>query len=362
MSATASDREAKVLGIIETARSKRPKFRDERITMAHGAGGKATGALIEGLLLPAFGNPELERLADAGAVAVRGAELALTTDSFVVKPIRFPGGSIGELAVNGTVNDLAVSGARPLALTLSLILEEGLPSDVLRAEVEAVAAAAEAAGVTIVAGDTKVVERGHADQLYACTTGLGVRDPRARLSPDALRPGDRLLVSGRIGEHGTAIMLARGEFELGADIASDTRSLWPAVDALLEEVGRDLRCLRDATRGGVASVLNELARASGVAMLVHEAAVPVDPAVAGAAEILGTDPMYMANEGVLVAAVDGARADAALAALRSAQGGEQAAVIGEVRTAPAGMVLVETSFGGRRVMDQLVGDPLPRIC
>jgi hydrogenase expression/formation protein HypE len=362
VSATASDREAKVLGIIETARSKRPKFRDERITMAHGAGGKATGALIEGLLLPAFGNPELERLADAGAVQAGGAELALTTDSFVVKPIRFPGGSIGELAVNGTVNDLAVSGARPLALTLSLILEEGLPSEVLRAEVEAVAAAAEAADVTIVAGDTKVVERGHADQLYACTTGLGVRDSRARLSPDALRPGDRLLVSGRIGEHGTAIMLARGEFELGADVASDTRSLWPAVDALLEEVGPDLRCLRDATRGGVASVLNELARASGVAMLVHEAAVPVDPAVAGAAEILGTDPMYMANEGVLVAAVDGARADAALAALRGAEGGEHAAVIGEVRTTPAGMVLVETSFGGRRVMDQLVGDPLPRIC
>jgi hydrogenase expression/formation protein HypE len=355
-------REDRILGIIETARAKRPKFRDARITMAHGAGGKATAALVEGLLVPAFANPELERLADAGAVTAAGVELALTTDSFVVTPIRFPGGSIGALAVNGTVNDLAMAGARPLALTLSLILEEGLESDVLAAEVEAIAAAARTAGVAIVAGDTKVVERGSCDTMYICTTGLGQRDPRARLAPDALAPGDQLLVSGRIGDHGTAIMLARGEFELGAEIASDTRSLWPAVDALLDAAGPGLRCLRDATRGGVASVLNELARASGVAMLVHEAAVPVHPAVAGAAELLGIDPMYVANEGVLVAAVAPERAPAALAALRSVDGGEQAAVIGDVKTDPPGMVLVETSFGGRRVMDQLVGDPLPRIC
>jgi hydrogenase expression/formation protein HypE len=324
--------------------------------MAHGAGGKATGALIEGVLAPAFG---MDELADAGTV---GADLAMTTDSFVVKPIRFPGGSIGELAVNGTVNDLAMAGARPLALTLSLILEEGLEADVLRAEVDAIAAAAAAADVTIVAGDTKVVERGHADQMYICTTGLGLRDPRAALSPDALRPGDRILLSGPVGEHGTAIMLARGEFELGAEIVSDTRSLWPAVDALLEASGPGLRCLRDATRGGVASVLNELARASGVAMLVREAAVPVHPAVAGAAEIWGIDPMHVANEGVLVAVVAPELADAALTALRGTDGGEQAAVIGEVKTEPGGMVLVETAFGGKRVMDQLVGDPLPRIC
>jgi hydrogenase expression/formation protein HypE len=358
-------REERILGIIETARAKRPKFRDARITMAHGAGGKATGALIEGLLVPAFGSAELERLADAGAVTAGGAELALTTDSFVVTPIRFPGGSIGELAINGTVNDLAVAGARPLALTLSLILEEGLEADVLRAEVEAIAGAARAAGVTIVAGDTKVVERGHADQMYICTTGLGQRDPRARLAPDALRPGDHILVSGPIGEHGTAIMLARGEFDLGAEIVSDTRSLWPAVDALLDAAGPGLRCLRDATRGGVASVLNELARASGVAMLVREAAVPVHPAVAGAAELLGIDPMHVANEGVLVAVVEAQAASRALAALQEAGGrGEfgQAALIGEVKTEPPGMVLVETSFGGWRVMDQLVGDPLPRIC
>jgi hydrogenase expression/formation protein HypE len=358
----ASEREAKVLGIIDTARAKRPKFRDARITMAHGAGGKATSSLIEGLLVPAFASPALDALGDAAAVTVAGAQLALTTDSFVVKPIRFPGGSIGELAVNGTVNDLAMSGARPVALSLSLILEEGLPSDVLREEVEAVARAAATADVAIVTGDTKVVERGAADQMYVCTTGLGHVDVRAALSPAALRPGDRLLVSGPVGAHGTAIMLARGEFELDATIVSDTRSLWPAVDALLEHAGAGLRCLRDATRGGVASVLNELARASGVAMLVQEAAVPVDPPVAGAAELLGIDPMHVANEGVFVAAVAPEWTDRALAALREVAGAGRAAVIGEVRTSPTGMVLVETAFGGRRVMDQLVGDPLPRIC
>jgi hydrogenase expression/formation protein HypE len=365
MSDATAIREEKILGIIETARAKRPKFRDERITMAHGAGGKATGALIEGLLVPAFANPALEALGDAGHIEVDGAELALTTDSFVVKPLRFPGGSIGELAVNGTVNDLAVAGARPLALSLSLILEEGLEAGILREEVEAIAAAAAAAGVTIIAGDTKVVERGHADGMYICTTGLGRRDPRARLSPDALRPGDAIIVSGRIGDHGTAIMLARGEFDLGATIESDTRPLWPAVDALLDAAGPELRCVRDATRGGVASVLNELARASGVALLVRENAVPVHPMVAGAAEILGIDPMHVANEGVLVAVVAAEIAQAALSALRGAGGRaefEQAAIIGEVKTTPPGMVLVETSFGGKRVMDQLVGDPLPRIC
>jgi hydrogenase expression/formation protein HypE len=358
----ASAREEKILGIIETARSKRAKFRDERITMAHGAGGKATQSLIEGLFVPAFGGVTLSELSDAGEVAVDGARLALTTDSYVVRPLRFPGGSIGELAVNGTVNDLAVSGARPLVLSLSLVLEEGLTADQLRAEVDAIALAARSAGVEIVAGDTKVVERGHADGMYICTTGLGQRDPRARLSPANVTPGDRILLSGSIGEHGMAIMLARGEFELDASIESDTASLWPAVDALLDVVGPGLRCIRDATRGGVASVLNELARSSSVAMLVQEAAIPVQPAVAGAAELLGIDPMYVANEGKLVAFVAPDAADAALSALRSVPGCERAAEIGEVRTKPPAMVLVETSFGGRRVMDQLVGDPLPRIC
>ena len=347
--------EAHALDLIERVRSKPLRFRDEQITMAHGAGGKATQALIEGLLAPALSIRELD---DAAAVG----ELALTTDTYVVRPLRFPGGSIGELAVNGTVNDLAVSGARPLALTLSLVLEEGLGADELRAEVEAIAHAAEAAGIDVVGGDTKVVERGHCDAMYVCTTGLGRLDPRAALSPGAITVGDRILVSGTIGDHGTAIMLARGEFELDAEIESDTRSLWPAVDTLLEAAGDAIHCLRDATRGGVATVLNELARASGLAVVAREAAVPVRPAVAGACEILGIDPMYVANEGKLVAFVAPEAAEAALAALRSVPGGEQAAEIGEVKTEPPGMVLVDTAFGGRRVMDLLVGDPLPRIC
>src|SRR3954449_2686175 len=330
-------REARVLEIIETARAKRARFRDDRINMAHGAGGKATSRLVEGLLQPAFGMA----LDDAARVG----DVAITTDAFVVKPLRFPGGSIGELAVNGTVNDLAMAGAKPVALTVSLILEEGLDAGVLRAEVEAIARAAEVAGVRIVGGDTKVVERGHADGMYITTTGLGHTDPRAAF--ETPRPGDRILLSGPIGAHGTAIMLARGEFELDADIISDTKSLWPEVDRIL---GPGVRVMRDATRGGVASVLNELARAAKVAMLVKEKHIPVPPAVAGACELLGIDPMYVANEGVFVAIV------APEAKTRGF------ADIGEVKTEPPGMVLVETSFGGKRVMDELVGDPLPRIC
>jgi hydrogenase expression/formation protein HypE len=353
--APVSEREQRVLGIIATARAKRPRFRDERITMAHGAGGTSTQALVEGLLAPAFGMEELD---DAAAVA---GDLALTTDSFVVTPLRFPGGSIGELAINGTVNDLAVSGARPLAVSVALILEEGLEAEVLRGEVAAMAGAAEAAGVRVVAGDTKVVERGHADGMYVCTTGIGRRDPRVALGPGAVRPGDRIVVSGSIGEHGTAIMLARGDLGLDADVASDTRPLWPAVDVLLA-AGGAVRCMRDATRGGVATVLNEIAREAGLAMLVRESAVPVRPAVAGASEILGIDPMYVANEGTFVAFVAPEAAAQAVAALRAVPGCERAEEIGEVRAEPPGMVLLDTAFGGRRVMDMLAGDPLPRIC
>jgi hydrogenase expression/formation protein HypE len=349
------DAETHALELIDRIRAKPPRFKDGQITMAHGAGGKASRTLVEGLLAPLLG---VRTLDDSAAVG----ELALTTDSFVVKPLRFPGGSIGELAVNGTVNDLAVSGARALGLTVSLVLEEGLPADELRAQVEAIAAAAAAAEVEVVAGDTKVVERGKCDGMYVTTTGLGRFDPRARLSAASLEPGDRILVSGSIGDHGTAVMLARGEFELEAPVESDTRSLWPAVDALLEATGPLLRAMRDATRGGVATVLNELARASGVAIVVREAAVPVKAPVAGACEILGIDPMYVANEGKLVAFVAPAAAEEALAVLRSAPGCEAAAEIGEVKADPPGMVLVETAFGGRRVMDLLVGDPLPRIC
>jgi hydrogenase expression/formation protein HypE len=357
MSATKGDREQRLLGIIETARAKRPRFRDERITLAHGAGGKATQTLIEGLLAPAFFE-DMAELADAAVVE----GVAITSDSFVVKPIRFPGGSIGELAVNGTVNDLAMTGARPLALTLALILEEGLEAETLRQEVDAIARAAQIAGVRVVGGDTKVVERGAADQMYLCTTGIGLVDSRADLAPGHIRPGDQVIVSGPIGEHGTAIMLARGSFDLEGEIRSDTCSLWPAADALLSAASGDLHCMRDATRGGVASVLNELARASGTSMVVHEAAVPVTPIVQASCELLGIDPMYVANEGKLVAFVAPQVADRAVGALRGVTGCEQSTVIGEVRREPPGLVLVETSFGGRRVMDQLVGDPLPRIC
>jgi hydrogenase expression/formation protein HypE len=349
------------LARVRTAALRAPRFRDDRITMAHGAGGEATASLVGGLFVPAFASPALVALDDAGLLTVGGVGLALSTDSFVVKPLRFPGGSIGELAVNGTVNDLAMVGARPVALTLSLVLEEGLETEALRAEVRAIARAAAAAGVDIVAGDTKVVERGHADGMYICTTGVGRRDPRAQLAPSSLRLGDHVIVSGSIGDHGMAIMLARREFDLDSDIRSDTQSLWPMADALLS-LRTKLRCMRDATRGGVATVLNELAVASDVTIEVDEQRIPVKPAVAGACELLGIDPMYVANEGKLVAVVAPDVADQAVALLRAMPGGESAAVIGEVTPDPTGMVLVNTSLGGRRVMDLLVGDPLPRIC
>ena len=358
--ATAAER--RKLEIIEGARAKRPRFTDERITMAHGAGGKASRRLVEGMIVPALGGAELGRLGDAGRLAAGGAELAITTDSYVVRPLRFPGGSIGELAVNGTVNDLAVSGARPLAISLALILEEGLEEGVLRAELDAVAAAAERAGVEVLTGDTKVVERGAADGMYITTAGVGQRDDRADLDPAAIRPGDRFLLSGTLGDHGTAIMLARGEFELDADVRSDTRSLWPAAEALIGAAGGGLRCLRDATRGGAASALNELARASRVGIEIQEARLPVRPAVSGAAELLGIDPLHVANEGKLIAVVGPDAADAALDALRAVPGSEDAAEIGIAAAEPPAMVVVETAFGGRRVAEELVGDPLPRIC
>ena len=347
---------------IERARRRPRAFRDAQITTAHGAGGKASADLIERLLLPALGGgARLEALADAATLEAGSARIAMSADSFVVRPLRFPGGSIGELAVNGTVNDLAMAGAAPLALTLSLVLEEGLDSEVLRAEISAAGEAARTAGIEIVGGDTKVVERGAADGMFVCTAGVGLVDPRAELAPDAARPGDRLLVSGPIAEHGIAVMLARGEFDLGAAVESDTCSLWPAVAALLDACPGSLRSLRDATRGGLASALNELAHASQTAIVVEEERVPVAPAVAGACELLGIDPMYVACEGRLLAIVAPESADEALEALRSA-GCAGAAQIGVVEANPAGMVLVMTAFGSRRVLDMLVGDPLPRIC
>lgn len=347
---------------IEEMRRRPQRFRDDRITMAHGAGGKASRALVEGLVVPLLGDSAPTALSDAAAVLVDGTALAFTTDSFVVRPLSFPGGTIGELAVNGTVNDLAVSGARPLALSLAMILEEGLPAKVLEEQVRAIADAAAAAGVPVATGDTKVVERGKCDGMYLTTAGIGLLRPDAAPAPERVRPGDKVLVSGTIGDHGVAIMLARGGLDLEAEVRSDTRSLWPVAQALLNACGPAAHCLRDATRGGVATVLNEIAAAAEVGVLIAEDRIPVRPEVTGACEILGIDPLYVANEGKLVAFVAPEAADAALEAVRRTEGGADAAVIGEVRAEPPARVLGRTAFGGHRIIDVLVGDPLPRIC
>lgn len=361
MSASVSSREQQVLDRIERARKRRAKVREERITLSHGAGGKATQTLIEAVFLDAFRNPLLEPLEDAATFTVDGARLALTTDSFVVSPLFFPGGNIGDLAVNGTVNDLAVSGARPLHLTAGFILEEGFPvADLIRI-VDSMKAAADAAGVAIVTGDTKVVQRGKADGCYVNTAGVGVLSYPGSLGVATVRPGDVVLVSGPIGEHGVTVMLARGELDIEADLVSDTAPLHGLVADLLAATP-GVRAMRDATRGGVATILNEVARAANVAVVVDEDAVPVCPEVRGASELLGIDPLYVACEGRLVAIVDGGSVDAALAAMRAHPLGSQAAVIGRVREDPPGLVLLNTTFGGTRICDLLVGDPLPRIC
>ena len=341
---------------------RRPKFDAPRIDMSHGAGGKATHKLIEGLLLPALENPALAPLSDAAILPFGNTNLALTTDSYVVRPLAFPGGSIGELAVNGTVNDLAVSGATPVGLSAALIVEEGLETGVLAREVEAMGRAAERAGVPIATGDTKVVERGKGDGLYVVTTGVGVADPALNLSSDEVRPGDRILCSGTLGDHGAAILIARGDLELEAEVLSDTRPLTPLVEAVKKAAGPSLRFMRDPTRGGVGTVMNELARDSGHGVVLWEENIPIRDVVNGACEILGIDPLYVANEGKLLAVVAPETAEAALEALRGVGGGEEAEIIGEVREEPARMVLMHTGFGGTRMIDMLVGDPLPRIC
>jgi hydrogenase expression/formation protein HypE len=356
-----SDREQQVLERIDKARRRRAKVKDERITLAHGSGGKATHTLIEALFLEAFRNPLLEPLEDQAVFAVNGTRLAFTTDSFVVSPLFFPGGDIGDLAVNGTVNDLAVSGARPLHLSAGFILEEGFEVADLSTIVASMAAAAGRAGVQVVTGDTKVVQRGKADGCYINTAGVGVLERPVTLGAANARPGDVVLVSGPIGDHGITILLARGELDIESDVCSDTAPMADLVDRLMDATG-GVRCLRDATRGGVATILNEVARASEVAVVVDEAAVPVRPEVRGACEILGLDPLYVACEGRLVAVVDGAEAGTALEALRSHPLGAGAAEIGAVRDDPPRLVLLRTEFGGTRIVDMLIGDPLPRIC
>jgi hydrogenase expression/formation protein HypE len=357
-----ADREQQVLDRIDRARRRRPKVREERITMSHGAGGKATQTLIEAVFLDAFRNPRLEQLEDAARLDIAGAALAFTTDSYVVSPLFFPGGDIGDLAVNGTVNDLSVSGATPLYLSAGFILEEGFPvADLIRIT-ESMQAAAAVAGVQVVTGDTKVVEKGKADGCYINTAGVGlIASGAPELGVALARPGDAIIVSGSIGDHGVTIMLARGELDIEADVRSDTAPLNGLVAALLSATD-GVRALRDATRGGVATILNEIAKSADVGVLVREDAIPVRTEVRGASELLGIDPMYIACEGRLVAVVAADQADRALAALRGHPLGAEAAIIGHVTADPPGIVQLKTGFGGTRIVDTLVGDPLPRIC
>ncbi|MEU5993895.1 hydrogenase expression/formation protein HypE [Spirillospora sp. NPDC047418] len=355
-------REEQVLDRTTRARGGRARLRDDTVTLAHGAGGEATRTLVDAVFREAFDNPLLDRLDDSARFAVNGAGLAFTTDAHVVSPLFFPGGDIGDLAVNGTVNDLAVSGATPLHLSAGFILEEGFPVSSLRRITASMSAAAEAAGVDIVTGDTKVVRRGQADGCYITTAGVGV----VHSAPaDDVRPGDAILVTGPIGEHGAAIMLARGDLDVldtEADLASDTAPLNCLLADLAARCPGAVRRMRDATRGGVAAVLAELAAGAGLAAVVDEDAVPVRPAVRAACELLGIDPLHVACQGRAVIVVAPEAADAALASLRAHPLGTDAAVIGHLHEDPPGTVLLKTAFDGTRPIDFLVGDPPPRIC
>ncbi len=356
-------RESRVLERIEAFRRRAPRLTDQVVTSAHGAGGKASAALIDSVFLEAFTAGDHDGpQPDAATLSLpTGERLAFTTDSFVVKPQRFPGGSIGDLAVNGTVNDLAVAGARPQWLAAAFVLEEGFAIDEVRAIAADMAAAAVKAGVTIVTGDTKVVEKGAADGAYVTTTGVGVIPEGRWLGPDKVRAGDVVLVSGTIGDHGMAVMLARGDLNLEADIRSDSAPMGELVEALLT-AAPSTRWLRDPTRGGLGTVANELAHDTDLAIVLDEALLPIDAAVGGACDLLGIDPLYVANEGKVVAVVAPEEADAAIQAMRELPVGAAAARIGEVLADPAGIVVLRTSFGGTRIVDMLVGDPLPRIC
>jgi hydrogenase expression/formation protein HypE len=336
------------------------------VTLAHGGGGKAMKDLIDDVFVREFDNPTLSPLEDQARLdladlTARGDRLAFTTDSFVVDPLFFPGGDIGKLAVCGTVNDLAVGGAVPLFLSCAAILEEGVSLDILRRVARSMAETARAAGVQIVTGDTKVVNRGACDKLFLTTTGLGVIRRGLQLSIAAARPGDVVIVNGLLGDHGAAILAARGDLELDAPIESDCAALHELIAALLAGAP-GTRCLRDATRGGVATVLNEIAEASQVGIEIEDARTPLRPEVRGFCEILGLDPLYLANEGKLVAVVPAAESAAALAALRAHPLGREAVVIGAVHAEEAGRVVMRTLMGGVRVVDMLVGEQLPRIC
>jgi hydrogenase expression/formation protein HypE len=333
----------------------------DRIVLGHGSGGRLSAELLRDVFLPLFSNPVLDRLDDQAIFPIGGSKVAFTTDSFVVKPLFFPGGDIGSLAVHGTVNDLAMGGARPLFLSAAFILEEGFPVEDLQRIAASMAKAAAAAGVAIVTGDTKVVEKGKGDGLFITTTGIGLVPEHVRMSASQARPGDRVLLSGPIGDHGIAIMASREGLEFETEIVSDSAALHELVAAMLE-VSTGIRCLRDPTRGGLSSALNEIAAQSGVRIQIDERVIPVRDQVKGACELLGLDPLYVANEGKLVAIVAPEAADAVLAAMRRHALGSEAAMIGTVGEKHAGLVTMLTGFGSTRIVDLLTGDQLPRIC
>lgn len=333
----------------------------ERIILGHGGGGKLSAELVEHLFIPAFGGDPGAPLADFGIVEGGPGRMAISTDSFVVRPRFFPGGSIGELAVHGTVNDVAMSGARPMALTAGFIVEEGLPMDELGEIARRMGEAARAAGVAIIAGDTKVVDRGHGDGLYINTTGFGWIPHGVDIGPERARPGDAVLVSGTLGDHGMAIMSVREGLSFASPVESDSAALHGMVAAILE-VATEVHVLRDPTRGGLAASLNEIAEASGVGIAIDERAVPVRDEVRAACEILGMDPMHVANEGKLVAIVPGDQAAAVLDAMRGTPLGRAAARIGQVTDEHPGTVTARTGIGGRRIVDRQIGEQLPRIC
>jgi len=351
---------------LEQARRRRGKVRDHAIALAHGSGGKAMRDLIDDIFVSNFDNPILSQLEDQATFSLaslmaQGDRLAFTTDSYVVDPLFFPGSDIGALAVNGTVNDLAVSGAKPLYLSCSVILEEGLPVETLRRVAQRMKAAAASAGVQIVTGDTKVVSRGAADQLFINTAGIGVIREGVSVSAQNLQPGDVVIINGLLGNHGAAILIARGELALETEIESDCQPLNGLVDAILD-VCPQVHAMRDATRGGLATVLNEFALSSEVGIRLFEESIPVREEVKGICEILGLDPLYLANEGKLVVVVPRSHSGSVLSTMKSHPAGLDSCIIGEVIPSPPGVVRLQTAFGTERIVDMLVGDQLPRIC